>query len=165
VSGMVVAMRVMKNKRGENFAFLTLDDKSGRLEVSVFAEKYNIYRDILVKDALLVVQGGISEDSFSGGLKMLADSIQSIYDARCSKLKRLELAINTEPGNVAWVEQLRSALEQYKDGNCALELDYTIPSSKGRLKLGNSWRVQPKDELIGRLRQEFGKNSLTLHYD
>ena len=96
---------------------------------------------------------------------MLADSIQSIYDARCSKLKRLELAINTEPGNVAWVEQLRSALEQYKDGNCALELDYTIPSSKGRLKLGNSWRVQPKDELIGRLRQEFGKNSLTLHYD
>ena len=69
VSGMVVGMRVMKNKRGESFAFLTLDDKSGRLEVSVFAEKFNVYRDILVKDALLVVQGGVSEDSFTGGLK------------------------------------------------------------------------------------------------
>ena len=30
ISGMVIAMRVMKNKRGENFAFITLDDKSGR---------------------------------------------------------------------------------------------------------------------------------------
>ena len=67
-------MRVMKNKRGENFAFITLDDKSGRLELSVFAEKYNVYREILVKDALLVVQGVVSEDSFTGGLKMLAES-------------------------------------------------------------------------------------------
>ena len=92
VSGMVIAMRVMKNKRGENFAFITLDDKSGRLELSVFAEKYNVYREILVKDALLVVQGVVSEDSFTGGLKMLAESIQSIYEARCSKVKRLGLS-------------------------------------------------------------------------
>ncbi len=85
ISGMVIAMRVMKNKRGENFAFITLDDKSGRLELSIFAEKYNVYREILVKDALLVVQGVVSEDSFTGGLKMLAESVQSIYEARCSK--------------------------------------------------------------------------------
>ena len=84
---MVIGMRVMKNKRGENFAFLTLDDKSGRIEVSVWAEKFNAYREILVKDALLVVQGVVSEDSYSGGFKMVAESIQSIYQARCTKLE------------------------------------------------------------------------------
>ena len=60
----------------------------------MFAEKYNAYREILVKDALLVIQGGVSEDSFTGGLKMLAESIQSIYEARCSKITSLELAVS-----------------------------------------------------------------------
>ena len=65
ISGMIVAMRILKNKRGDNFAFLTLDDKSGRIEISVWAEKFNAYRDILVKDALLVIKGVISEDDFT----------------------------------------------------------------------------------------------------
>ena len=165
VSGMVVGMRVMKNKRGESFAFLTLDDKSGRLEVSVFAEKFNVYRDILVKDALLVVQGGVSEDSFTGGLKMLAESIQSIYEARCSKIKYLAVSIDSSRYTEQWVETLHHSVSSYSDGNCPLEIDYTTASASGRLKVGNQWRVQPRDELIGLLREEFGKHSVTLHYD
>ena len=170
VSGMIIAMRVMKNKRGENFAFITLDDKSGRLELSVFAEKYNVYREILVKDALLVVQGVVSEDSFTGGLKMLAESIQSIYEARCSKVKRLGLIIDSNSSdsnssNGKWVENLHSSVNAYKDGNCPLEVEYIGPSASGRLKLGSQWRVQPRDELIGQLREQFGKNNVTLHYD
>ena len=62
VAGMLIGIRIMKNKRGENFAFLTLDDKSGRLELSVFAEKFTAYRELLVKDAMLVVKGTVSED-------------------------------------------------------------------------------------------------------
>ena len=163
VSGMVVGMRIMKNKRGENFAFLTLDDKSGRLEVSVFAEKYNAYREILVKDALLVIQGGVSEDSFTGGLKMLAESIQSIYEARCSKITSLELAVSGDQQQ--WVERLHSSVNSYLDGNCRLVVDYRVPSASGVLKLGDQWRVQPTDELISRLRDEFGKTSVRLNYD
>jgi DNA polymerase-3 subunit alpha len=165
VSGMVVGMRIMKNKRGENFAFLTLDDKSGRLEVSVFAEKYNAYREILVKDALLVVQGGVSEDSFTGGLKMLAESIQSIYEARCSKIGNLQLQIDSDASDQDWVNTLHNSINPYLDGNCRLEVSYSLPSAKGILKLGSQWRVQPKDELISRLCDEFGKSSVTLIYD
>ena len=91
VYGMVVGMRVLKNKRGDNFAFITLDDKSEvRLELSVWAEQFDMYRNILNKDALLVVKGAVSEDSYTGGLKMVAESIQSIYEARCSKLGKVK---------------------------------------------------------------------------
>ena len=166
VSGMVVGMRIMKNKRGESFAFLTLDDKSGRIELSVWAEKFNAYREILVKDALLVVQGNVSEDSFTGGLKMVAESIQSIYDARCSKLNRLELSLSggAEDSPAGWVDKFHNTLSAYKDGNCPVTVQYALPSAAGQLKLGKQWKVQPKDELISRLREEFGKNSVTLHY-
>ena len=164
ISGMVVGMRIMKNKRGDSFAFLTLDDKSGRIELSVWAEKFTAYREILVKDALLVVQGNVSEDSFTGGLKMVAESIQSIYEARCSKLNRLELCLNAGPESSGWVDKFHHTLSAYKEGNCPVTVQYALPSARGQLKLGNQWKVQPKDELISRLREEFGKNSVTLHY-
>ncbi|MDA9877446.1 DNA polymerase III subunit alpha [bacterium] len=164
ISGMVVGMRIMKNKRGDSFAFLTLDDRSGRIELSVWAEKFTAYREILVKDALLVVQGNVSEDSFTGGLKMVAESIQSIYEARCSKLNRLELCLNAGPESSGWVDKFHHTLSAYKEGNCPVTVQYALPSASGQLKLGNQWKVQPKDELISRLREEFGKNSVTLHY-
>ena len=163
ISGMVVGMRIMKNKRGDSFAFLTLDDKSGRIELSVWADKYNAYREILAKDALLVVKGSVSEDSFTGGLKMVAESIQSIYEARCSKLRRLE--INITAGNDGWVEQVHTTLSAFKNGNCAVTVDYCQPNASGTLKLGHQWKVQPRDELISRLRQQFGKTNVSMGYD
>ena len=163
ISGMVVGMRIMKNKRGDSFAFLTLDDKSGRIELSVWADKYTAYRDIISKDALLVVKGAVSEDSFTGGLKMVAESIQSIYEARCSKLRRLEL--NITAGSDDWVQQVHTTLSAYMDGNCAVTVDYLQPHASGTLKLGSQWKVQPRDELISRLRQQFGKTSVSMRYD
>ena len=162
VSGMVVGMRIMKNKRGESFAFLTLDDKSGRVELSVWAEKFNAYREILVKDALLVVQGIVSEDSFTGGLKMAADSIQSIYEARCSKLSSLQL--NVSESAVDWVDRFHNTVSGYREGNCPVTVEYSAASASGQLKLGSQWLVQPRDDLIYRLREEFGKDSVTLRY-
>ena len=163
VSGMVVGMRIMKNKRGDSFAFLTLDDKSGRIELSVWADKYTAYRDIISKDALLVVKGAVSEDSFTGGLKMVAESIQSIYEALCSKLRSLDL--NITAGRDDWVQQVHTTLSAYKDGNCAVTVDYLQPHASGTLKLGSQWKVQPRDELISRLRQQFGKSSVSMRYD
>ena len=164
VAGMVIGMRIMKNKRGDSFAFLTLDDKSGRIELSVWADKFNAYRDILSKDALLVIQGAVSEDSFTGGLKLVAESIQSIYEARCSKLRRLQLSVPKSDEAADWVDRFHHILSDFKEGNCPVTVEYNMPSAVGELSLGRQWLVQPRDELIARLREDFGKNSVTLHY-
>ena len=163
ISGMIVAMRILKNKRGDNFAFLTLDDKSGRIEISVWAEKFNAYRDILVKDALLVIKGVISEDDFTGGLKMVAESIQSIYQARCSKLRCLELLVSE--GGTDWVDNFRSTINGYRNGNCSVFVNYEQEHARCALKLGSDWKVQPQDGLLIALREQFGEKSVVLRYD
>ena len=163
ISGMIVAMRILKNKRGDNFAFLTLDDKSGRIEISVWAEKFNAYRDILVKDALLVIKGVISEDDFTGGLKMVAESIQSIYQARCSKLLCLELLVSE--GNTDWVDKFCSTINRYRNGNCSVFVNYEQEHARCALKLGRDWKVQPQDGLLIALREQFGEKSVILRYD
>ena len=163
ISGMIVAMRILKNKRGDNFAFLTLDDKSGRIEISVWAEKFNAYRDILVKDALLVIKGVISEDDFTGGLKMVAESIQSIYQARCSKLLCLELLVSE--ASTDWVDKFRSTINGYRNGNCSVFVNYEQEYARCALKLGSDWKVQPQDGLLIALREQFGEKSVILRYD
>jgi DNA polymerase-3 subunit alpha len=164
VYGMVVGMRVLKNKRGDSFAFITLDDKSGRLELSVWAEQFDMYRNILNKDALLVVKGAVSEDSYTGGLKMVAESIQSIYEARCSKLEKLRISVAKADIGNGWVNDFHNSLNDYKDGSCPVVLDYAHPTAEGQFSLGKQWRVQPKDELITRLKEQFGSTNVNLDY-
>ncbi|CAI8170807.1 MAG: DNA polymerase III subunit alpha [Cellvibrionales bacterium UBA7375] len=164
VYGMVVGMRVLKNKRGDSFAFITLDDKSGRLELSVWAEQFDMYRNILNKDALLVVKGSVSEDNYTGGLKMVAESIQSIYEARCSKLEKLRISVAKADIGNGWVNVFHNSLNDYKDGSCPVVLDYAHPTAAGQFTLGEQWHVKPKDELIARLKEQFGSANVNLDY-
>ena len=164
VYGMVVGMRVLKNKRGDSFAFITLDDKSGRLELSVWAEQFDMYRNILNKDALLVVKGSVSEDNYTGGLKMVAESIQSIYEARCSKLEKLRISVAKADIGNGWVNVFHNSLNDYKDGSCPVVLDYSHPTAAGQFTLGEQWHVKPKDELIARLKEQFGSANVNLDY-
>jgi DNA polymerase-3 subunit alpha len=164
VYGMVVGMRVLKNKRGDSFAFIVLDDKSGRLELSVWAEQFDMYRNILNKDALLVVKGALSEDSYTGGLKMVAESVQSIYEARCSKLQKLRISVTKADIGNGWVNEFHSSLSDYRDGSCPVVLDYAHPTVTGQFVLGRQWLVQPKDELITRLKEQFGSANVNLDY-
>ncbi|MEQ8955199.1 MAG: OB-fold nucleic acid binding domain-containing protein, partial [Gammaproteobacteria bacterium] len=65
VAGLLYGVRTMKSKSGDTIAFLTLDDCSGRLEVSLFAKEFEQYRDHLQKDAILVVDCSLSVDDYT----------------------------------------------------------------------------------------------------
>ena len=90
------AMRVMKTKRGDNMAFITLDDRTARIEVTLFSDILNQNRDILVKDALLVVEGQISHDDFSGNLKMRANKLTNLEEARQQQLRGITVTWNRD---------------------------------------------------------------------
>src|SRR5690606_23861832 len=62
VCGLLVSMRVMKTKRGDTMAILTLDDRTGRIEVAMFSDAYSEHREKLIKNTLLMVEGQISFD-------------------------------------------------------------------------------------------------------
>ncbi|MCV6615592.1 MAG: DNA polymerase III subunit alpha, partial [Cellvibrionaceae bacterium] len=82
VGGLVVDMRVMKTKKGATMAIVSLDDRTGRIDVAIFPEAYDQHKDLLAKDQLLILTGKVSHDDYSGGLKMSTDSVQSLTEAR-----------------------------------------------------------------------------------
>lgn len=82
VAGLVIAARVMTTKRGTRIGLMTLDDRSGRMEVMLYSEALDRYAEWLEKDKILVVSGQVSFDDFNGGLKMSAREVMDLGSAR-----------------------------------------------------------------------------------
>jgi len=170
IAGLVVAMRVMRTKRGDTMGFITLDDRSGRIEIAIFADTYNQYRDKLIKDALLIVEGQVSQDDYSGGLKMRADGVVALEDARQDGLKAIiinwrssNLKTNSQKMLARIVEPYRISAESEKRG-CDVLINYQRVDAEALLRLPVEWRIQPVDELMSNLRETFGMENIQLRY-
>ena len=50
-----------------------LDDRSGRLEVTMFEDVYQQFRSLVSKDAILVVEGGLRWDDFIDDWRLSAE--------------------------------------------------------------------------------------------
>ena len=96
VAGLVVSLRVIRNKRGESFGIVTLDDRTGRMDITVFADLFADCREKLADDALVVVEGDVSFDEFTNGLKMRANRVDTLENAR--KQSASGLKIHLRPG-------------------------------------------------------------------
>ncbi len=170
IAGLVVAMRVMKTKRGDTMGFITLDDRSGRIEIAIFADTYTQYRDKLIKDALLIVEGQVSHDDYSGGLKMRADSVVALEDARRDQLRAICIHWHSNKISTDCQQILSRIVEPYRiqpNGDvhgCDLLVNYQRADASALLRLPIEWRIQPVDEVIGQLKEAFGMENLVLKY-
>jgi DNA polymerase-3 subunit alpha len=164
VAGLVVAMRTMNTKRGDRIAFITLDDRTGRLELAVFSEAYNHYRDLIAKDRLLVVEGEVSVDDYTGGLKMSANKIYDIDHAREAFARQLVLKVDEKKAANGFIRELAQVLNPYREGHCPVRVDYQRPDACAQIQLGVDWRVRPTDELIRRLDDLAGRGQVRVEY-
>ncbi len=144
--------------------FVTLDDRTGRLEVAVFADIYAAHREKLVKDALLVIEGQVSNDDFSGGLKMRADAVYPLAEARETKVSALRLRLRPSTVTSLQGDELKQCLQRHTPGACKVVVDYQLPRVQGDVSLGDAWRVRPSDELLAHLRSLYGTDAVTLVY-
>ncbi len=163
VAGLVVGLSVRSGSSGR-FAFVTLDDRTGRLDVGVFGEEYESYSDLLIKDSLLVIEAGISIDHFSGRQRVNARRIFSIEQARSQFAHDLELTVSNEGSLNGFIGELEHILKPFRQGGCRINIRYRNRRAQARLALGETWRVRPSDELLHRLQQLAGDNNVRLRY-
>jgi DNA polymerase-3 subunit alpha len=170
IAGLVVGLRTMKNKRGDTMSFVTLDDRTARIEITLFADAYEENRDKITKDAILVVEGQVTFDDYSGQLKVRGKSVRTLLEARQSKVKALQVSMKAEDfnginGPQGFTYQFKQLLEpSLAGGECPILVDYQRADARGVIRLGEQWRVQPSDELIERLKDRFGSSSVSLKY-
>jgi DNA polymerase-3 subunit alpha len=166
VVGLVVGLRTMKSKRGEDIAFVQLDDRTARIEVSLFADTYRSCREFVLPDSFLVVEGTVSVDEFSGGgLRMRAQEAYTLTEARRRFARELVLQLECSQFTPDFEAQFGRLLgaRRTREG-CPVRVVYTGNGARAEIVLGEQWRVPPTDEAIGRLRERFGAENVTLSY-
>jgi len=143
---------------------VVLDDRSGRIELAVFSEAYNKYRNLIVKDKLLVVEGTVSVDEYSGGFKMSAEQIFDIDQAREQYARRLEIGVDAARAGNGFSRSLAQVLEPFREGRCQVCLDYQGKGAQAMLVLGSDWRVRPSEVLLHRLKELAGPDRVRVVY-
>ena len=190
VVGLIVEIRVMKNKRGQTMCFITLDDRTARIEVTLFSDTYEEFKEQIKKDEVVAVSGVVSLDDYSGSLKMRASQVQSIASARISFAKNIAINITQAQCSKGILEGVKEKLEPYRckqvaqlapamsmeSGTqvleeeppqlqgCKVAVSYSRPDLSATIELGDGWRVEPADELFQDLEYLLGQGNAQLVY-
>ena len=171
VAGLVVSFRTMRSRRGGSMGFAVIDDRSGRIEASLFTDVFEAAHQKVRKDSILVLEGEVQEDDFTHALKLKTENVYTIEEARRRFSLGLEIDLAQDPVCGKLIERLRMNLEPHRHAGsgCAVAVlcsadAGTGVAARGRIQLGPDWRVNPSDELLKALRQEFGTGSVSLNY-
>jgi DNA polymerase-3 subunit alpha len=164
LAGLIVAMRTMKTKRGDTMAILTLDDRSARIEVTVYADTYHDSRDLLGKDRIVIVEGTVAHDDYSGGLSVRVKDVRDLTAARQNYASALSLELPVDLLDEPFVNRLQETLASARGGTCPVSVLYLQGRNRARFTCGERWKVAPTDELLQSLREQLGTERVSLEY-
>ena len=167
LAGVVMEARTKMGNRGK-MVFVQLDDGTQSREVAVYSEVLEANRGKIVTDEVLVVEGKVSNDDFSGGLRIVADRLLTLGEARARFARALALKINGEVGEsggaVAAANRLQTLLEPFRDGGCPIRVNYRNAVAEAELPLGEGWRVRLEDQLLESLREWLAPEGVEVIY-
>lgn len=164
LAGLVVGARTMNTKSGSRMAFLLLDDKTARVEVGVFGELYDQRRDVIHKDKVLVVKGKASHDYFSGGIRLSADELFDIEQARSQLARHMQIQLHAEQLNSSLVTDLKEILAPNEQGQCGVGFEYRSATGVCQLDVASEWRVIPSKLMLDQLESIVGLPNIRLIY-
>jgi DNA polymerase-3 subunit alpha len=149
-------------------ASVLLDDKSGRIESTLFSETYERYRDAIGTDALLVVEGSLVPDEYRGGLSLRVDTVESLDDYWQASCQGMLIEINESMmrsqgiTSMDVINQLKEHLSPYAGGSCRVTVSYQRMDASVRLRLGDQWSLKVNHDLLRQLRKWLGDEAVKI---
>ncbi|MCX7117104.1 MAG: DNA polymerase III subunit alpha [Legionellales bacterium] len=148
ICGLIQNVRRVLTKRGKKLAIIQLEDPSSSLDVVAFSEIFDPQQADCVAGQMVVMEGELGKDEYSGGLKMLATAIYRMDEARTRFAKCLILTLSSN--DHALLSTLQSTLKAHL-GKCVVQIRYANEDVKAAINLAPSWRVTPSDALLAHL--------------
>ena len=160
IAGVISGVRTQMTQRGK-MVIVTLDDASATVDVTVYSELYDPNRALFKEDEFLAVQGKISEDRFSGGLRITADKVMDIGAARVAFGRKFAFALS---GGID-AATIKAMLEPFRSATgLPLSTHYTQHGIDCEIRWPDDWRVTPADALQRALVERLGAKSAVVEY-
>jgi len=169
LAGIVSDLRVVNGLRGR-MALFRLDDKSEAIEAVATDELLQANRDLLKDDELVVVQGRVQPDRFSGGLRLNVAQVWDLAGARCRFGKYLRVEVNgAVPPVAAVLRDFPSRRIVTDHGNLPQGLTVRLrvhrEQASAELDLGEAARFYPTDTALARWREAASEGRAQVVYE
>jgi DNA polymerase-3 subunit alpha len=146
LAGIMHSLRIQMTRRGR-MAVILLDDGNARIELTVFNELFEQHRHWLKEDQLLIVEGKVAYDEFSGSVRISAEKVFDLQTARSRFARGIRITCNGSSSGA----KLRELLAPYRSGNCPVQIVYYNKGAACEIELGEEWCVNLHDDLISSL--------------
>mgnify|MGYP001330346325 CR=1 FL=1 len=167
VAGVLMHLNVRQGKNGR-FAFATIDDATGKLDISIWADVFDKYRSVLKKGQIMVIQGMVEKDDYfsdsdSTKYKMSAERILSFDQARQEYLKHVKVFI--DPGRKD-VKEITNGIKGLptKNGGCPVLISYLGKRASADVRLPEQFNLFVNDESLASLKSLCGNENVDLVY-
>jgi DNA polymerase III subunit alpha len=160
MAGVISGIRTQMTQRGK-IIIVSLDDKSAIVEVTVYGELFESNKRMFKEDEFLAVIGKVSEDRFSGGLRITAEKAFDIVAARLQYGRQLGLVLSSglDP------KRVRDVLAPHcAEAGLPVTARMTPQGVPCAMQFGPAWRVAPSDELQLALEQQLGAQEVQVEY-
>ena len=153
-------------RRRGNRVTMFLDDGNDRIELTMFSEAYQEYRQLLDEHVTRIVSGKIRFDDFIDGWRVAVTEVKDIDRVVEQKASRLVIHwLGQRDGGTLDTQQLRGLLEPFRPGRCDVSLFYRNGDAQARLQLDAAWRVRPSGELREKLAETIGVQAFRFGYE
>jgi DNA polymerase-3 subunit alpha len=158
IAGMPSTMKVIRTRRGDKMAFVTLEDDTSSVEVVFFSEPYQNARAALESDQPILVKGKI--DTKGDGDKIMGETVELLSDLRARGTQEVHLRLDWEELNADSITALERLLEA-SSGTCTTRVCLMDAGRKEVvLKLGKRFAVSPDEELTDGMALIFRRNNV-----
>ncbi|HEY2561355.1 MAG TPA: DNA polymerase III subunit alpha [Caldimonas sp.] len=169
LAGIVGELRVVNGMRGR-VALFKLDDMSDTVEAVANEELLVANRELLKDDELVIVQGRVQPDRFSGGIRFQVQSVWDLAGARCRFGKYLRVEVNGSVPPVAEVlRDFPSRRSQTEHGEIQeglrVRLQLHRREAVGELDLGDAVRFYPSDGALERWQSGAAQGRIAIVYE
>jgi DNA polymerase III subunit alpha len=153
IAGLVHEVRQIKSKRGDTMAAVTLDDRSGRIEATLFPDVYQQYRDLLQVDNIVVVEGSVSLDEFNGAskLKVTVRRVMKLEQARLEYARSVSLSLQAHHLKVESLAALEALLTEFR-----MPAAPTASASQFESKVGSKIELKVEQRVESKRAQKGG---------
>ena len=162
VIGIITSVKRLNDRKGRPFAFLSVEDLQGGIEVITFNEVYDRSLGMIQEDTIVMIEGHI--DRRDAQPKIIAKSLERVENLRekCQDQLQLTLALDTASISREELNQMATLFSLHKGSTQVKFRVYSEQTSDPISMSVRKYVVDPNNELIGSLRNIIGKNSVGL---
>jgi len=160
VCGIITGVKKKIDRRGNQMAFLTMADFTGKGECIVFADAYRQYQEFLVPEAMVMATG--KADASPDMLRIIASEFVPIEKIREQLVRKIVFCLKAGEADPATVAELKKICERHR-GKLPCQFDVRDAGGSKPVRLRSSTtNVELSDEFLDDVTNLIGSDCVRL---